>query len=267
MRHRPFRVAVLTCSDLGFETADVIAEVPGVDVVAVIHSPLRRGSVRQRLRRAWRNRGLPGLFRIAFSRAHNAFARLLGRHTLAQRTPRHSIPILYFRDFHDEDCLTAIDGLSIDLFVVSGTYILRPPVFERPRHGSINLHCGRVPEFRGSPPAFWELYEGVPEVGVTIHRVSAQLDEGAVLMEERFPLDIAPAGDPVAHAQLVWRTVLFPAGLRMLAEVVSRFAHGGLTETRQPPGDRPPYRTPTREQVRELRRRVRSRRRARKVQP
>jgi methionyl-tRNA formyltransferase len=223
---------------------------------------MRRGTARQRLRRAWRNRGLPGLFQIAASRIRTACAAALRRQTLAQRTPRHSIPVLHFRDFHDEACLTAIDGLAIDLFVVSGTYILRPPVFERPRLGSINLHCGRVPDFRGSPPAFWELYEGVPEVGVTVHRVSARLDEGAVLMEDRFPLDIAPPGDPVQHAQHVWRTVLFPAGLRMLARVVSRFAHGGLTEKPQPPGDRPPYRTPTRAQVRELRRRVRSRRTA-----
>jgi hypothetical protein len=75
MNERPaFRVAVLTCSDLGLETADVIAEVPGVDVVAVFHSPMRRGTARQRLRRAWRNRGLPGLFQIAASRIRTACA-------------------------------------------------------------------------------------------------------------------------------------------------------------------------------------------------
>ena len=68
-----------------------------------------------------------------------------------------------------------------DLAVVLGTRILRPELFSVPRLGSVNLHKGKVPEYRGMPPGFWELYEGERSAGITVHFVSAKLDAGDVV--------------------------------------------------------------------------------------
>jgi folate-dependent phosphoribosylglycinamide formyltransferase PurN len=259
--HARLRVVVLTCAAHGLEMADTLAAVSGIDVLAVIHAPLRRGPWRKRLRRAWRNRGLLGLLQIAAGRLRGALMRVSRRTLLPPASPGHRVPVRYVHDFHDAEALEFLRSLAPDVAVVDGTYILQPSVFDLPRLGSLNLHCGRVPEFRGSPPVFWELFRGVREVGVTIHRVSAQLDEGPILAERSFPLEPAPAGDPVRHADHVWRTVLRPAGLEMMADTVRRLCDGSLRPRPQPPSDHPPNRTPALAEVRELRRRVRQRRR------
>ncbi len=60
--------------------------------------------------------------------------------------------------------------------------ILRNGVFDIPRLGTINLHKGKLPDFRGMPPAFWEFFTGATEVGCTIHKVDAGLDTGDILL-------------------------------------------------------------------------------------
>jgi peptidoglycan/xylan/chitin deacetylase (PgdA/CDA1 family) len=61
---------------------------------------------------------------------------------------------------------------------------LRDGVFDIPRYGSINLHSGKTPEYRGAAPAFGERHNGESAVGITIHRVAAALDAGDVLRQE-----------------------------------------------------------------------------------
>lgn len=257
------RVVVLTCDGLGLETARALEAVPEADVVAVVDAPHRRPPLKRRLRHVWRTRGAAGLAAIAAGKATAALRRLLPAPPSAESADaRPACPVLRFRDLHDADCLAALRDLTPDLAVVDGTGILRPELFDLPRLGSLNLHCGRVPDYRGSPPAFWELWDGVDRVGVTIHRVTERLDEGPVLLEEEFPLDPAPAQEPRAYARRVWRETLRPAGVRMLGEAVARLASGTAEWRPQPRSDAPTRRTPTLAQVRELRRRVRARRRA-----
>jgi methionyl-tRNA formyltransferase len=150
--------------------------------------------------------------------------------------------------------------LKADLGVVAGTYILRESVFALPRLGSINLHSGKAPEYRGAAPAFWELYNGEREVGITIHRVTAALDAGHILRQETFPLDPAPVEDPMAYLERYRREVLRPQGVRLVAETVAALADGTVVERPQDPARARTYRTPDLAAARELRRRVARRR-------
>lgn len=254
----PFRVVVLTCSELGSETADALVDRRGIEVAAVVFAPHRRLSVLKRFRRLLRRRGWPGAAGFLLRRIASRIAGR-GNGSDAVQTPGGT-PILRFDDFHDAACIDALTRIAPDLGIVDGTYILRETVFDLPRLGSINLHCGKVPEYRGSPPAFWELYHGVSQVGVTIHRVAAQLDAGAILAEESFPLDTVPDGDPIAFVDLYWHTVLRPNGIRMIAETVERLAEGSARETQQPEWHGRPNRSPGHVDIKALRRIVSGRR-------
>jgi methionyl-tRNA formyltransferase len=181
--------------------------------------------------------------------------------------PVRSSPLLapgiervHVRDFHSAECLSVLERLRPDLAVIAGTYILRKDVFSLPRHGSINLHSGKVPEYRGASPAFWELYNGESAVGVTIHRVVDSVDAGSVLAQEMFPLDRAPRGDPLAYIERFKRDVLSPNGVRMLVETVRDLAEGKTRERPQDNAAARTYSTPDFSAVRELRRRVKERR-------
>ena len=103
------------------------------------------------------------------------------------------------------------------------------------------------------------MLEGVPEVGDFIHRVSEQLDAGAILLQETLPLDLAPAGDPMDYLDPYQAEVLIPNGMRLMGQAVRQIAQGTEVEIPQRPGP-PARRRATYLQQQELRRRVASRR-------
>jgi methionyl-tRNA formyltransferase len=100
---------------------------------------------------------------------------------------------------------------------------------------------------------------GVPEVGVTVHRVDDGLDSGPILLQRGFPLDAAPEGDPMHYLGRLQREVLIPAGAAMMAEAVRLLARGEAVEVPQTAGGRP-HRRATWAQQRALRRVVAGRR-------
>ena len=61
-------------------------------------------------------------------------------------------------------------------------------MFSTPAHGTINVHHGAVPEYRGGPPLFWELADGRDTVGFTINRIDAGIDTGPVLATGEVPI-------------------------------------------------------------------------------
>lgn len=257
----PLRVVVLTCSDIGVRCATALAEVPGVELAGLVWSESPRPKTfAKRLKLLYDRQGVRGLLALPVRKTRSLGARLLGRRATADALP---FPVTRVERFERGDGLAALRYLAPDLAVVFGTYVLKPEVFALPRFGSINLHCGRLPDYKGAPPAFWELLNGEREVGVTVHRVTAKLDAGPILAARTFPLDPAPSGDPVRYADGVWRDTLLPEGIRMVCDTVAAIARGAAEERAQGATTHPLYRFPDRHTVAELRRAVRGRRTAR----
>jgi folate-dependent phosphoribosylglycinamide formyltransferase PurN/peptidoglycan/xylan/chitin deacetylase (PgdA/CDA1 family) len=93
-------------------------------------------------------------------------------------------------DLHDEISLAFVRGLRPDVGLVYGTRILKPALFTIPARGSINIHKHKVPDYRGAgAPGIWELESGCADQTVTVHRVVADVDAGAVLGERSFPIE------------------------------------------------------------------------------
>jgi folate-dependent phosphoribosylglycinamide formyltransferase PurN len=97
-------------------------------------------------------------------------------------------PVHFVSDFHDAETIELMRAARADLGVIYGTNIIKESVFSLPRLGSINLHQGLAPFYRGSAPVFWELYNDEPEVGITVHRVAAKVDAGDIVLQETVPL-------------------------------------------------------------------------------
>lgn len=116
-----------------------------------------------------------------------------------------------------------------DLGIALGAPILGEELFSIPRLGTINLHKGRLPEYRGMPPAFWELHSDESTVGCTVHKVEAGLDTGPILLEDSVPID---RFSTVAGVQLK----LHRLGVEMICEAVDRIASGNAVYTAQRAG-------------------------------
>ncbi len=92
-------------------------------------------------------------------------------------------------DIHSEATVAAVRRFDPDVGIALAAPILKPPLFEIPRKGTLNLHKGRLPDYRGMPPAFWEVWTAAREVGCTVHRVERALDAGPILMKTSIPIE------------------------------------------------------------------------------
>lgn len=67
-------------------------------------------------------------------------------------------------------------------------YRIPDDVFACAKYGFFNLHSGKLPEYAGADPVFWQL-KNMESVGaVTIHQVESRLDAGPVAYVEPVPI-------------------------------------------------------------------------------
>jgi len=88
-----------------------------------------------------------------------------------------------------EDARAALRRAGADVAVSLDNVLIREATFALPAHGTINVHHGAVPEYRGGPPVFWELLDGRETVGFTIHLIDTGIDTGPVLAEGEVPIE------------------------------------------------------------------------------
>ena len=67
--------------------------------------------------------------------------------------------------------------------------LLTPEVLDLFPDGVWNAHAGDLPRYRGNAAPNWAILSGEDAVILTIHRMSAGLDEGPILAQRSFPLD------------------------------------------------------------------------------
>ena len=77
-----------------------------------------------------------------------------------------------------------------DLFILAGYgKIVKQNIIDIPKLMCINLHGGKLPEYRGSSPMNWALINGESEFGISIIKVDTGVDTGAVIMDRLFTID------------------------------------------------------------------------------
>lgn len=157
----------------------------------------------------------------------------------------HGFRVVPVTNLNSEAAAQALRETGADLGIVLGTRVLKRSTFSVPRLGSINLHKGKVPDFRGMPPGFWELYTGQTRAGVTVHFVDDGLDTGDIVEEAQIPIHPKDTPDSL-------RAKLHDLGAATLATAAARLAAGTAARRAQPPSTRKPYRKPTRAQEAEL---------------
>jgi methionyl-tRNA formyltransferase len=88
-----------------------------------------------------------------------------------------------------------------------------------PKHGWLNGHPSLLPRHRGPTPIAWAMRAGDEEIGITFHRMDAELDTGPVLAQTAFPLGELEAPDSF-YPQMA------PIVIQTLTEAMQRLAAG-----------------------------------------
>jgi len=147
------------------------------------------------------------------------------------------ISIKFFQNINGIDACRTLSELSADLGIALAAPILKKELFSSPKMGTINLHKGKLPNFRGMPPAFWELENGELEVGCTVHQVDSKLDTGEIILESVLRID---------KYSTIWgmQARLHRCGVEMVNEAVKRLSSGSAILRQQPPGGKTYSRPP-----------------------
>lgn len=201
---------------------------PRIELAAIFSQSPRPG-VWGTVRDLWDRRGPLAAPLLLQSVCHSIYReitlpRLVQRHRKLLRTLRPRMH--YVIDIHDIDVISRVCRLKPQLGLVYGGPILKPQLFETPAHGTLGIHHGKVPEYRGKKTTFWAMYNGEDEVGVTIQRIGARLDGGDVVMQTVLPVEKRPLPRV--------KRLLENAGIDLYIRAIHAIREGSATYTPQP---------------------------------
>ncbi|MDR0787118.1 MAG: polysaccharide deacetylase family protein [Gemmatimonadota bacterium] len=262
---KDFRVVVLTRGDQGLAVANAIAGLAGVSAVLLVRAP---SAIPHKAGSGWLGKVFSR--RSAGRRFSSGSAPETSRDTraagagagAASSDPSGSDRVIQLRveDFAAPATIRSIRDFQPILGVLVESDPVPAAVFSIPGMGSINLHNGKTPEYRGATPGFWEMYNGDPRVGITVHWVDEGINSGAVLRQENLSLPSAPEGDPLEYIRRFRERVLAPVGLRLVVAAVEDVIAGKGEGVPQDHSAATTWSPPTWLQRRELRSRVARRR-------
>ena len=107
--------------------------------------------------------------------------------TVASVADSLGIPVRPAAEVRDPALAGELRAIGVELLLnIHSLYIVDAEVLAAPALGAYNLHPGPLPERAGLNAPSWALYEGDEAHGVTLHRMTPGVDEGAIAFEERF---------------------------------------------------------------------------------
>jgi methionyl-tRNA formyltransferase len=183
------RIALLT-TDSGVSGAAVRRLLAGkqLDIAMVADSSPFRSPSGPPTRRTLRALGRSWLLIAPYLLVNFVLPRLAGR-SLAAFCRQRGLPFLRLGDVNAPTTIAALKGhgaealllYHFDQILASGTIAAFPA-------GIANVHPSLLPEHRGPVPTIHLMLQEHPRAGVTIHRVTPTIDDGAILAQAEVPL-------------------------------------------------------------------------------
>ncbi|MEK6806131.1 MAG: methionyl-tRNA formyltransferase [Pseudomonadota bacterium] len=128
----------------------------------------------------------------------------------------------------DAEAQTQLRALNPEAMVVVAYGLILPQaVLDIPRHGCFNIHASLLPRWRGAAPIQRAILAGDCTTGITIMRMDAGLDTGAMLLREAVPI-----GEDDNAAAVHGRLAVL--GARLMVETLRQIENGTQKETAQP---------------------------------
>jgi methionyl-tRNA formyltransferase len=92
-------------------------------------------------------------------------------------------------DFKDNMHINAVTEVNPDLIIVCNFHkIIKSGLIDIPKLGAFNVHSSYLPESRGGTSIIWALKSGSEETGVTLHEITAGIDDGDIISQKKVPI-------------------------------------------------------------------------------
>jgi len=123
---------------------------------------------------------------------------------------------------NSDEALETLEKIHADIFVLAGYgLILKKKCFSIPKLNCINLHGGKLPNYRGSSPLNWALINNEKKIGLSIIEVDEGIDTGNILTEE----EITVSENTTISDLHEWANRQFP---QLLHSVLTQISDGSL---------------------------------------
>jgi len=98
--------------------------------------------------------------------------------------------LISLEDINNEEAINNFLKLKPDLFIVAGfSQIFTKELLSIPKIGTINLHAGKLPKYRGGSPLNWQLINREEKAGISIILMDEGIDTGNILAEDIFEIE------------------------------------------------------------------------------
>lgn len=130
-----------------------------------------------------------------------------------------SLSVMHVEDINSEQVVNRLKNLNPDILLVHGTSIVRKEVIEKSQL-ALNLHWGLSPYYRGTHCTDWALINwDIKNIGVTIHKLTADIDGGEILAQARAEIDAGDTLDSI-NMQLTY------LGVELIIRAISKLKEG-----------------------------------------
>lgn len=251
---RPLRVVAVTQSDPFFTGRffEAFLAESGRDAIELVEIVLLRNFNESSLAlatRLWKLYGTADMIRLLARYAGARIGEWLGRPRRVEAVAAaHGVPTRQLASINDPDYLRSLGLRGIDVLLsVAAPEIFRAAALTAAPQ-VLNVHCGKLPQYRGMMPTFWALLHGEQEITVTVHRMAQKIDGGEVLAE--YPVPVAPT-DSAFDLSVRAKLVAGQAVARLLPSLRTPF----LRPAPRPvvPARQQYFKFPTRQHAQELR--------------
>jgi len=105
---------------------------------------------------------------------------------------RYQVPLIRGKSssLKDPTLLERLNGYQPDLLLTLGNQIVPREVLALAKHGCFNIHLALLPRHRGREPVLQAVLARDAQVGVTVHKMTDQLDAGDIYAQRSFTLDM-----------------------------------------------------------------------------
>jgi methionyl-tRNA formyltransferase len=111
------------------------------------------------------------------------------QHGLIKLAKKHRLSTYIPQNINSKTSFNKINKFKPDLLVLAGfSQILKTPIINLPKKGTINLHGGPLPQYRGASVLNWQIIQGERSGGISIIFVDQGIDTGDIIAEAKFPI-------------------------------------------------------------------------------
>jgi methionyl-tRNA formyltransferase len=95
-----------------------------------------------------------------------------------------------FKSLRAREAVAAMQAAGAEIGIMAFVLQFAPQDFVTiPKHGTIQFHPSLLPKYRGPASINWPISMGETETGLTIFRPTDGLDEGAIILQRRTPVE------------------------------------------------------------------------------